>query len=517
MNKSQFAFQETEQIMAKPRGKKDFYPLAAVLTLFEEFNRNQLRYCHWKSNSRLDWALEGKTDLDLLIDPDQEKLFKGIINSLGIKKISAPPSKQYPGLEHYLGYDQETGNLFHLHVHFQMVLGEQYVKNYRLPLENQFLSFVCTEYGVHVPIPELELIVLSIRALLKYRDRDVIKDVFTIKSPGIPQHILDEILWLLNQTSIESVKGTLSDLSIFADQSLIIDFLQIVKQAPRSGLDLYQLRTRLRRELKKYQRQSRIRASVKYFKSLLEKTKIFGNGKEKLLILPEGGQLIALIGIDGSGKSTHTVELAKWLEWKVSAPLHYLGSKQPSIWSDLFYLIFRMFRRTGTELSKKFKDDHFLIQLLQRFRQFFLALHYLSVGFDRYKRYRIAKKQAAAGSVVIFDRFPFFSPLDGPEIHLISAGQLHFLTKKLSKVEKRLYRKFDYLDLAIILDVDPKASIQRKPDHPMSTIMAKHFAVSRLKTMFTEELDQWNWATVDSNAPIDQVLLDLKETVWSQL
>ena len=119
--------------------------------------------------------------------------------------------------------------------------------------------------------------------------------------------------------------------------------------------------------------------------------------------------------------------------------------------------------------------------------------------------------------MVIFDRFPFFSPLDGPEIHLISDGNLYFLTKKLAKIEQRLYRRFDTLDLILILDVNPEVSVERKPDHSIETIQAKYSALLRLKTELKEESDRWKWLSVDSNNPIEQVLLDLKTAVWSEL
>jgi len=517
LNKSKLAIQQTEQFMVGPVDNSKYIPLETVMDLFSELNHREIRYCHWKSNSRLDWGLAGQTDLDLLIDPEQEGLFKQVIKQFGIKAIISPPNSQYPGLEHYLGFDETTGRLFHLHVHYQLVLGEQYVKNYRLPIEKQFLDYTRVVENVKIPVPELELIILSIRALLKYRDRDMVKDVFNIRFPGIPEHILNEILWLLDQTSFEEVSQMISILAVFSDDEIIIDFLKIVSHTPRSGWDLIQLRSRLRRELRKNQRKNRLSASVQYFQSLLKKSKLFRAKHDQLLRLPGEGKLIALIGIDGSGKSTLSTEVSKWLKWKISAPLHYLGSKQPSVWSDWSYIIFRIFRRSITILSQRMNENSFLIKVLKRFRQFFLGMHYLSVGVDRYKRYKLAKKQKESGSVVIFDRFPFFSPLDGPEIHLISDGNLYYLTKKLAALEEKMYRRFDTLDLIIILNVNPEVSVARKPDHSLETIQAKYSALSRLKTELAEDDGRWNRVLLDANSPIEQVLLDIKTAVWSEL
>jgi hypothetical protein len=99
LNKSKLAFQQTEQFSIQSIEENRIFPLEAVMTLVSELNRKKIRYCHWKSNSRLDWGLAGRTDLDLLIDPKHEKLFRDILMSLDIKRIIAPPDNQYPGLQ----------------------------------------------------------------------------------------------------------------------------------------------------------------------------------------------------------------------------------------------------------------------------------------------------------------------------------------------------------------------------------------------------------------------------------
>ena len=303
-----------------------YYPLEAVSTLIFALKQNNIRYCHWKSNSRLDWGLTGRTDLDLLVDQKHEKLFKNISADLKIKKMIAPTNMQYPSLEHYLGFDPNTGNLFHLHIHFQLVVGEQYVKNYRIPIENKILDLTQVKSWVNIPIPELEIVILSIRALLKYRNRYVLKDILLIRSAGFPEHILHELIWLFEQTSIKNIGEIISEISIFSDENLILEFLNIVKQGPRSGWKIWKLRTILRRELRAFQRQNRFAASLKYFFSLFQKIGLFNLRNNQLLKFPNGGKLIAIVGIDGSGKSTLCGKLTKWLEWKVTAPLYYMGS-----------------------------------------------------------------------------------------------------------------------------------------------------------------------------------------------
>jgi hypothetical protein len=183
--------------------------LQAVKALFDTLNEQGIQYCHWKSNQHLDQALKGLTDLDLLVERSQRQLFKTILYQLRCKSIISPPGRQYPAIEDYLGYDDQTGKFFHLHVHYQLILGERFVKNYHLPLEQQFLESATINQGVKVVTPELEVIVLAIRALLKYRDRDAIKDALSIRSRGLPSNILREFEYLFQHTTLERISAVL--------------------------------------------------------------------------------------------------------------------------------------------------------------------------------------------------------------------------------------------------------------------------------------------------------------------
>ncbi|HEX5690402.1 MAG TPA: hypothetical protein VFX76_10395, partial [Roseiflexaceae bacterium] len=278
---------------------------AAIAGLFQALRERGVRYCHWKSNLRLLNGLQGQTDLDLLIDPQHMALFKQILADHGVKPVRAAPGREYPGLENYLAFDSASGTLFHLHVHYQLVLGEQFVKNYRLPLEAQFLSSTQQEHGVFIPVPELELIVLSLRALLKYRDRDVIKDCLTIRYPGLPEHIVNEIMWLLEQTSIARVSQRLAELGDIVPGDAILEFLKIVVATPRAGYRLFRLRQRVRASLRQHQRSNRLRATAIYFHELWRRRNTFLRfTPSRHMTMPGGGMTLALVGADGAGKST---------------------------------------------------------------------------------------------------------------------------------------------------------------------------------------------------------------------
>ena len=55
--------------------------LKKINQLFQNFNRHDIRYSHWKSNEHLDAAVNGDTDLDILFDKNQEQRVIEILKS----------------------------------------------------------------------------------------------------------------------------------------------------------------------------------------------------------------------------------------------------------------------------------------------------------------------------------------------------------------------------------------------------------------------------------------------------
>jgi thymidylate kinase len=539
---------QTPTLETRATAQENPVALEAVAGLFQTLNRHGVRYCHWKSNLRLERGLLGQTDLDLLVDPDHSQMFKRILAELNVKPVLAAPGREYPAIEHYLGFDPASGKLFHLHVHYQLVLGEQFVKNYRLPLEAHVLDSIQLRHEVKIPTPELELIVLSLRALLKYRDRDVIKDVFSIRSPGLPDHIRNEIEWLLAQTSLERVAQTAKHVAAHVPAGVVLEFLHTFVHNPRAGYRLFRLRQRVRRALSAYQRGDRLQAVLKYFREAWRRRKLLRLSPIKNMTRPGGGVTLALVGADGSGNSTMCQKLARWLAWKLDVHIFYLGSKQPSRRSKSLYLLFRMARRSHRAVCGVLGERHILSHSFAAVRQSLLYSHCLSIAHDRYARVQAGRQQAAAGSIVIYDRYPLETIstrvehrlLDGPNIPRIANGDNGSLTRAFARAEENLYRKIHPPDILCVLDVSPDVSLQRKPDHQRAVIEAKSRVVSELALLAQETVplgspDPWpdpprpppvltggagggpNVILIDANRPVEEVLSQLKTKVWEAL
>jgi thymidylate kinase len=310
------------------------------------------------------------------------------------------------------------------------------------------------------------------------------------------------------------VVQTLQELPEIVPADLIADFLQTVTTTPRDGRKLYQLRSQVRDLLSVHQRHGRLQASTTYFREAWRRRK---SASTRKMTLTHQGPKVALIGADGSGKSTMTELLYKWLTWKLDVQLFYMGSKQPSRFSDWSYLVFRMARRSHTTLSRVVGENNLLARGLVSLRQTLLYIHHLSLAYDRYRRYRDSQQEAAVGSFVMYDRYPLEAPLDGPKIHLLADGDNSRLARAFAKAEQAIYRHICPPDHYIVLDVSPEVSLQRKPDHDGDAIRAKSQLLRRFVATADRQITPFNLIRIDADLPFAEVVDQLKRSMWQLL
>jgi len=148
--------------------------LGLVRTLCRALEAEGISYCHWKSNNALDRSASGDNDLDLLVSRADVPRFNSILGRLEFKLAKASSEKQLPGVVDYFGYDEAAGRLIHVHAHYQLVLGHDMAKNYRLPIEEPYLESAVQGELFKVPAVEFEFIVFVVRMVLKHYTWDVI-------------------------------------------------------------------------------------------------------------------------------------------------------------------------------------------------------------------------------------------------------------------------------------------------------------------------------------------------------
>jgi len=180
--------------------------LAVLRKLFDRIHEAGIRYCHWKSNQHLDASMIGATDLDLLIDRRDAARLAEILAHSGVKPFRKIAGDEYPGVEDYLAFDAERGALSHLHVHYQLTLGEKFLKGHRLPWEREALETrrFDPEHSLYVMDPHLELLVLVTRAAIKLRARDRI--LAATGRPYVSGGLLVEFRWLAERIDVATLR-----------------------------------------------------------------------------------------------------------------------------------------------------------------------------------------------------------------------------------------------------------------------------------------------------------------------
>ncbi len=209
--------------------------------------------------------------------------------------------------------------------------------------------------------------------------------------------------------------------------------------------------------------------------------------------------VIAVVGCDGSGKSTLTADLINHLQDKTTVELVYLGQSSGNIgsWIKGLPVIGSSF---GRYLDKKAKRSHnkkdsppdlltiLVIYLLSQWRA---------------HKFRKMLSQSRRGIAIITDRYPqaevagFY--FDGTGLGEIQQG--NWLIRKLIKREQRLYECMaSYVPALVIrLNIDAETAHARKPDHKLTMLHKKIMVIPKLQFNRAEILD------LDSCSPYEQV------------
>jgi hypothetical protein len=486
--------------------------VSAVEDLLHALASSGVRYCHWKSNQGLEAALMGEGDLDLLVDERDVQSFERLLWEQGFLRMRNPPIKSFPGLVDFLGFDRETGELIHLHVHYRLVLGEQRVKNHHLPVERWLLANSREIAGVRVPSAEAELVLLYARAHLKSSPRACVRAAIGRSATPFPSGTWDEFTWLAEQVADEAVVAACVQSGLLQLTSGLEAFLRRFRSGRVTPVSVLRQKRSVLRQLRSYQRYPSIVAvgrkgwyRLRYAKPA---QRLHPIGKKQL---PDGGILVSIVGADGSGKSTLSDDLPAWLGWKLQTRTLYFG--QPKRSKTLVAL--RRGKRLAARSSERAqsRDLRLMARTSARTAILLNGLQWVYVARVRKRRGREARSLARDGAVVFAERFPVPElwsmevPMDGPRLPMDSSD---LMTRGLAAFERRSYEALGAPDHELVLRAPLVTLRERKPDTPSGEHAAKAGAVLALDPRPGRTL-------LDADRPYNEVLLDAKRAVWRTL
>ena len=474
--------------------------LAVLDDLIARLDDVGVQFIHWKSNEHLAAALEGNTDLDLLVEAGGRERFARIVTDLGFLPMLAPRERAIPGLESFLGMDRATGKLVHLDVHYRVVLGEQLLKNHHLPVEGWLLSHPAELEGVAVPQAEQELLLLYIRCVLKTRSRQIVRALVKGDSP-LPARIRKEATWLAERVDEARLEEVVSASELDVASSEIADFRQRALDGRLDWRYLVERKRSLVPRLRRFERLPWYSAAAKRVWLRVRTGRVMrylGLGLPRRH-LPFAAPVIAAVGADGSGKTRLTRDLEEWLGGKLVVRHVYFGQPKTG-------LVFKALNKPGSMARSRDAAGR-PWPLLDRIAVYTDAAKWLMLAGRRKSLARRARAAVARGEVVIAERFPladFYDmevPMDGPRLQP---------NGPLAGLEMAQYRAIQAPDLTLVLETSVEVLRDRKLDLTLDEHVAKVEAVGALDESPAR-------VTIDAALPYELVFAEAKGAVWEAL
>ena len=221
--------------------------------------------------------------------------------------------------------------------------------------------------------------------------------------------------------------------------------------------------------------------------------------------------LIAIIGCDGSGKSTVSEEILNWVQGYGPAVAAHLGKQSGNIGRAIAQL-----PMIGSLLDKFIarKTDSTRAQREKKTPGLLVALIIYAFSIRRLRRFKRMMAQRHQGLIIVTDRYPqleFPGAYDGTGLSVAAPG--NWFVRWLARRERVLYEWMTSYrpDLVIRLNVDLDTACARKPDHRRELL--------RDKVAITPQLT-FNGAPIveiDSTQPLAEVLAEAKAAVAKTL
>jgi len=207
--------------------------------------------------------------------------------------------------------------------------------------------------------------------------------------------------------------------------------------------------------------------------------------------------LVALVGSDGSGKSTVGAALLDWMSGQRPTALCHLGKQTGNVGRAIarWPLIGRRFDKAIAKKADSAKKPGGPSTAT--------AIVIYLFSMRRVRRFRRMLALRRQGVAILTDRFPQIEvpgPMDGLGLSL--APPRNAIVRWLAAREVRQYRAMvaHRPDLVIRLKVDLATAITRKPDHRASSLETKIVDLAKLDFGGAPILD------IDATQPLDRVL-----------
>lgn len=463
--------------------------------LFELETKN-IRYVHWKSNTNIEKALSGEDDLDILVFKEDKKKLLDVFYLNNIIAVNSYKDSYTSSISHHIGLDTGSNLLVHIHLHFELEIGYDQLKQFRIPLEQELINTGLQYKNIRIPKVEFEYILLVIRLSLKNSLAGfILKKPSKHLKPFLKANELEEYLDLSVRSDMNQVHVLLQKYFVFLDE-------EIFRACEKSiGLNSYPIKflknaLRLELSLKEYSKLSLVQSCLL---ALLRNLHIY----MKMLLLNKwntitlkktlknGGRIFSFTGGDGAGKSTNIELLKSKLEVHFEVKSLHYGRPRTCLKSLPFLGLYFIFKGFG--LTKQAA-----------------SLNYLALGINRREIVKRALKLRREGFIVLLDRMWMkgITTMDCPKI--CSQSYRSRIWKKIGIFEKKLYQEID-VDEVFVLKLPPSIALIRRPEDDEQELLLRSGEIwnETWKCDFAKR--------VDCQRPLADVHGEILSLVWKNI
>lgn len=487
--------------------------LESIKQMFLELDKNNIKYCHWKSNEHLDASLLGDTDLDILFLSEQRNEIDRILTTCGLKRFRATELMQYNAIEDFIGLDSESGKIWHLHAHHKLTFGQKHLKGHTMTeLGNNILkNRIRNSDGIYTSSYEDELILFFVRNALKLRWRDLFFKIY--------QDDILELKWLLKYFNYNKLK--LTSREYFNDEISNIIIL-LSNQEIDKKIQFYRLHRLLKKDLQLFTGYSTLTSWV-----VRSKREIYwgiGGIKRRLClnaskpyrrVSPSGGCVVVFLGSDGAGKSTTIKNVQREFGKKIDVKTVYLGSGDGS--SSLFRKPMKWVAKKigGKGLGQKLEKENYKKNTKSSVKAKLYScakiIWAITLAQEKKKKLKIITRSRNNGMLVLVDRYPQTEIMgynDGPLLSkflLKGHGILYLIAKRELDIYKSAY--MNKPDLTFKLVIPSELAIARKPEMTIAEIEDKKNAVMKM-----HPCDRI--VNIDTSVDIKKSLKIVMDNIW---
>lgn len=503
-----------------------------MISFFKMLSDNDINYVHFKSNVNLEYSFSGKGDFDVLIDPNKQNEIYKILISLNAKQVKTIIQKQYPGVDNWLFYDYNSGIIYHLHLHYKLMTGKAYLKEYEIPWREFFFETRIYDktWEIYIADSNLELILLNVRAVVKSHNADIVKSYLGLYK--VHKSIQQERDLLLNEVSADEVFSMLEKL--FSDKYLDILKIIIMKSQVNSA-SFIRLSRIIRKELKLYRTINPICSNcISFFRKInytciriIKRCGGFINTKKTSCTK---GAIIAFVGVDGSGKSTTSKEIYKWMSKHFDCAQIYmgLGDGQTPLFVRIIKKIKTIFdnHKGDTNLNISVNSDRYVkkrpISFFEKpmffIKKSALVSTIISIEKNNFKKMVNMNKYRIKGGISILDRYPQIEMTnrnDGPKIATFKE-----IIKADNYVKRMEEKEIKYLnlvkevkpDIIFRLNISSDESMKRKLDQTDISI-----AQRKIEDLQSIHFQNARIIDIDATQPYEDELLLIKKYIWESI